>query len=76
MPIYEYKCQDCGTTFEAIVPSQDADVACRKCESPRLEKQFSTFAVAGAGSANGASYEASPGCGTCGAARPGMCQMN
>ena len=76
MPIYEYLCRDCGTAFEAIVANDQSEVHCRKCESQRLEKQFSTFAVA----ANGEpkfSMDSTPGpCGSCGASQQGMCQMN
>src|ERR1022692_4084886 len=33
MPIYEYKCQDCGTKFEKLVrkTSEDAGVECPSC---------------------------------------------
>jgi putative FmdB family regulatory protein len=76
MPIYEYLCQDCGQSFEAIVASSTSEVSCRHCQSPKLEKKFSTFAVAGP-SDGGQSMEA-PACGPCGcgAPRPGMCQLN
>lgn len=46
MPIYEYRCKDCGTVFETIVSSfSNADkVVCKKCQSQEVEKQISTFA--------------------------------
>jgi putative FmdB family regulatory protein len=73
MPMFEFKCRDCGTTFEKIVPSSTTEVSCRKCESFKVEKLLSVFAV-GAGSRSAASFEPGP-CGSCGAAQRGMCGM-
>jgi putative FmdB family regulatory protein len=73
MPIFEYICQDCGRNFERIVPRHDSTTDCPDCNSERIEKQLSVFAVSGADS-DAPSYNA-PGCGRCGAAEPGMCQM-
>ena len=74
MPIYEYHCFDCGATFEKIVSLNTHSMDCQKCNSPRVEKLFSSFAVQTGGSE---SFESpSGGCGTCGAARPGMCREN
>jgi putative FmdB family regulatory protein len=72
MPIYEYRCLDCGTTFEKILPLNTDSTDCLKCHSTRLERLLSSFAVQSGASE---SFEsASQGCGTCGAPRPGMCQ--
>jgi putative FmdB family regulatory protein len=75
MPIYEYRCLECGATFEKIVSLNTHSMDCEKCNSPRVEKLFSAFAVQAASSAP---FEApSAGCGTCGAPREGMCrEMN
>ncbi len=44
MPIFEYKCESCGHSFEAILlGSQTAE--CPKCHTEKLEQQLSTFAV-------------------------------
>lgn len=34
MPIYEYKCESCGTEFEAIVKvaQRESDQTCPRCE--------------------------------------------
>ena len=75
MPIFEYICQDCGRNFERIVPRHDSTTDCPDCNSERIEKQLSVFAVSGGSADSDApSYDA-PGCGRCGAAEPGTCQM-
>jgi putative FmdB family regulatory protein len=71
MPIFEYRCRDCGTKFERIVPSAGAAVTCKNCESARVDKLLSVFAVA-RGAHSAAPFEPGP-CGACGAARRGMC---
>jgi len=71
MPIYEYRCEDCGTQFEELTLSRnDAKVSCQKCSGQRVTRLLSTFAV-GAESAP-APAEASP-CGACSASQRGMC---
>jgi len=72
MPIYEYRCLDCGKVFEKIVSLHTKSMTCQSCESKNVEKLFSAFAVQ---SSDSSSFESSPeGCTTCGAARPGMCR--
>jgi putative FmdB family regulatory protein len=71
MPLFEFRCRECGTRFEKIVGSASAAVTCKKCESPRVEKLLSVFAVAG-GSMKTSAPE--PGPCACGAPRRGMCQ--
>jgi len=73
MPIFEYRCRDCGTQFERIVGSADSAVTCKECESPRVEKLLSVFAVAGS-SRSIAPSESSP-CDTCGAAQRSLCEQ-
>jgi putative FmdB family regulatory protein len=51
MPIYEYKCQQCGTHFERRQKVSDAPLTtCEKCHG-KLEKQWSLsgFQFKGAG---------------------------
>lgn len=45
MPIYEYKCSQCGHEFEALVRPPAAKASCPQCKSERLEQQLSAFAV-------------------------------
>jgi putative FmdB family regulatory protein len=40
MPLYEYTCQDCEHTFEALVYDGDT-VACPECQGARVERLLS-----------------------------------
>jgi putative FmdB family regulatory protein len=40
MPIYEYRCCECATTFDVLVRGSDA-VACPQCGSSSLDKLLS-----------------------------------
>lgn len=63
MPIYEYTCQDCQTTFEMIRCIQDADapVQCIKCSSVNVRRLVSLFNA----SSSGRSLTGSSGCDGC-----------
>lgn len=74
MPLFEYQCRNCGAVFEKIVTSSTTEVACKKCESSKVEKLLSVFAIGGS-SRSSAAIEPGP-CGACGAAQRGMCGMN
>lgn len=74
MPLYEYKCSDCETRFDALRSMADADapIACPKCTSGNTRRAISLFAaigsegiIAGAGSSCG-SCTPSASCATCG----------
>jgi putative FmdB family regulatory protein len=45
MPIFEYRCQDCGTRFEKLIRGESTEVLCPGCGKERVEKQLSTFAA-------------------------------
>jgi putative FmdB family regulatory protein len=52
MPIYEYCCQECGHSLEAIQKLADAPLAdCPECGKPALKKQISApaFRLSGGG---------------------------
>ena len=65
MPMYEYRCDSCGDSFErySAGKSGDADAStCTKCGKGRVKKIFSTFASNCCGSGAVASTS-SAGCG-------------
>jgi putative FmdB family regulatory protein len=78
MPIYEYHCSECGSTFEELVLAKQSEaVKCSGCGSSEVERKFSTFA---AQTSNGSTASKAPSfeggsCG-CGAGPAGMCGMN
>ena len=50
MPIYEYRCTECGKTFEEIVSSSAvASLPCPACESKKTEKLMSRIGGIGMG---------------------------
>jgi len=44
MPIYEYECRECKTSFDLLMRS-DTKVACPTCESERVVRKLSLFAA-------------------------------
>jgi putative FmdB family regulatory protein len=74
MPIYEYRCEDCGKKFEKLVrrAGETEGLECPGCGQTRLKQEFSTFAA----HANGSSKQAGvPPCAN-GGSCPGSCGMN
>ncbi len=53
MPLYEYRCKKCGAIFDKLRPvsQPDKDIRCPRCQSEETERQLSTFAAAGCGTA-------------------------
>jgi len=52
MPIYEYRCQQCGTTLEAMQRMSDAPLRrCERCGTDTLERLISqtSFVLKGSG---------------------------
>ncbi len=48
MPIYEYRCEECGGVSEFLVSKmggQPSDLKCDKCGSRKMSKALSTIAV-------------------------------
>jgi putative FmdB family regulatory protein len=51
MPVFEYSCSDCDTSYEILhrgAEREDA-IVCPSCDSRRYRKRFSVFAAATAG---------------------------
>ncbi len=77
MPIYEYRCQDCGTKFEKLVrrAEDSAALTCPSCGQQHLNQELSTFAAHAGGTPKAAGGPICPGSGApC--ANPGMCGFN
>ncbi len=71
MPIFEYRCEDCGHKFEAILFGEQK-AECPKCHTEHLQKQLSTFSVSAKSSATPAA-----GCGQTNCCMgSGGCPMN
>lgn len=74
MPLYEYTCGACKTTFEQLARAADRDagVTCPECGSAKAKRALSLISVGadqkGAGSGD------TPACGRCGEMR-GSCSM-
>ena len=62
MPIYEYRCKDCGNSFSRLqkIGASADGVKCPQCESAKVERQISSFASTSSGDAP------SPSAHTCG----------
>ncbi|HTP34001.1 MAG TPA: zinc ribbon domain-containing protein [Candidatus Acidoferrales bacterium] len=75
MPIYEYRCQDCGTKFEKLVrrSSETAELACPSCGERHLQQELSTFAAHANSSPKSSGAPVCPS-GRC--SNPGMCGLN
>ena len=51
MPIFEFKCKECGEKFEKLLFSSDKDkIKCPKCNSENVSKVFSVFSSKATGS--------------------------
>ncbi len=46
MPLYEYRCTECGARFEQLrrMSEADRDLTCPKCNSEKVKRELSTFA--------------------------------
>lgn len=75
MPIYEYRCEECGTVNECLVLGKDEEPKCSSCNSEKLIKLMSAANFATGG--NSRSFSPPPDCGGCGSpnscGNPGSC---
>jgi putative FmdB family regulatory protein len=64
MPIYEYKCRDCGEKYEKLVRSVDRQEhpPCPQCGSPKAERQISLCGCMAAAADRGAAPAAPGSC--------------
>ncbi len=66
MPIYEFKCRDCGAVTERLVKTMDRGsfCTCRNCGGNSMERIMSRTAVpAGRSFTGGPAAECAPDCG-------------
>jgi putative FmdB family regulatory protein len=63
MPIYEYRCNDCGKVFSKLqrMGATAEGVTCPACGSKNVERMVSSFASATSGAGAGAGSSA-PSC--------------
>ncbi len=65
MPIYEFRCRNCGEEFEELVRmgTKEEEVECPHCGKYECEKLLSTFMTSGGGSSSsgGSSVSGSSG---------------
>ncbi len=67
MPLYEYRCSDCRSTFELLVNYRHADdIICVKCHSEKVRRLLSTFAPLHHNSEDAGYDDAPPAMGSCG----------
>ncbi|MEW6427064.1 MAG: zinc ribbon domain-containing protein [Thermodesulfobacteriota bacterium] len=47
MPIFEYRCEECGAIFELLVMSEEdaREPRCRRCDATEVKKVLSATAV-------------------------------
>jgi putative FmdB family regulatory protein len=65
MPIYEYICKSCEEDFEVLVFG-NKKVVCPKCNSEKIIKKISSFAIKGVQKGNSACSSCkSSSCSTC-----------
>jgi putative FmdB family regulatory protein len=54
MPIYEYRCEECGKRSTSLLPSYSSpDPPCPHCGKHALKRLVSTFATASSGESDG-----------------------
>ncbi len=65
MPIYEFRCQDCGHVHEALrrMGEGPQGLTCPECASKKLSQEYSTFAASSGSSGEPSCGAAGTGCG-------------
>lgn len=65
MPIFEYRCKECGEKFETLILSsaRSETVKCENCGSEQTEKLMSAFASGGLNAGSSYSGSSAGGCG-------------
>jgi putative FmdB family regulatory protein len=69
MPMYDYRCRNCGEKFEELVFSSstpDEEIICPNCKKNESERLLSAPMVSTRGLSSGVSSSSSTGCGSSG----------
>ena len=76
MPVYLYKCDDCGTKQEILhkTYSEEAEIKCENCGSAELKKMITSHQVSSSSSSQMPDMPAAPPMG--GGCANGMCGLN
>jgi putative FmdB family regulatory protein len=63
MPMYEYRCEECGQSYEQLRRMSEADInlECPYCGSEEVERQVSACAIGGASKGGGCGPSSSRG---------------
>jgi putative FmdB family regulatory protein len=57
MPIYEYRCEECGKRSTSLLPSYSSpDPLCPHCGKPALKRLVSTFATVSSSESDGGDF--------------------
>jgi putative FmdB family regulatory protein len=75
VPLYQYTCEKCSSTFDQLVRAADRDsskIKCPECGSTKTKRALSLIAVGG--ESKGAGSADTPACGRCG--EVGGCGMH
>ncbi|MCB1049353.1 MAG: zinc ribbon domain-containing protein [Acidobacteria bacterium] len=74
MPLFDFKCCECGKKFEFLVRESGESVTCPQCQATSVTKLVSAFAMAGG---KGHVHSGPGPCGSCGDPRgPGSCHFD
>ncbi|THB77544.1 MAG: zinc ribbon domain-containing protein [Desulfobulbaceae bacterium] len=67
MPIYEFKCNDCGNEFEELLKSSDiSEIVCPECKSKGINKIMSSGSFKLGGGSGISNLPSGPPCGKSG----------
>jgi putative FmdB family regulatory protein len=58
MPLYEYRCEQCGAVFEELrrISEADRETECPRCHAAVTARLFSTFSSGGCGAGAGSRF--------------------
>ena len=62
MPMFDFRCPDCGHEFEELVFGNRLPTHCPECDGAQIERKVSTFAAITGGRGDAAPPPACGGC--------------